>query len=429
MMSTSPSLTSQSLRSQSSLSIDVQSCEQARISHEQAFELSKRPDLSLKYPHISPSSVKRGKILGQGGFAKVYEISGLEIHNDFNPASIEQSCSSAICESKICSLGSISCGPEDQSTSYALKTLITDPGGEINCQALSDLVTEARILAEVKHSNIVKLRAVASGDRFHKDFFIVVEKLFDPLDIRIDQWRQQDTRLKGLSGRVRDWTGKKRADLFLDRLVAGYQLGSALEHLHRNRFVYRDLKLENAAFDMHGELKLFDFGLAKELPDECPSRDGLHKLTGKTGTLRYQAPEVALGLPYNESCDVYSFSILLWEILIMKRAFKDYTSEHIMTMVLEKPYKRPPKSTKWNAALRENMHHAWSPVIRQRPSMSAMVNMLEDECTKCPGYNEKLGLCGSPRSDCTYADPTKHLCCKNQKLRRSNTEQSSLFSD
>ena len=77
-----------------------------------------------------------------------------------------------------------------------------------------------------------------------------MERLHEPLDNRIEQWRLQDKQLKSVKGRFRDWSGKKAKSLFLDRLVAGYQLGSALEYLHRCRIVHRDLKTENAAFDL-----------------------------------------------------------------------------------------------------------------------------------------------------------------------------------
>lgn len=389
---------------------DAESYEHAKKSHELAFQSSSRPDLSLQLPQLSPESIKRGKILGQGGFAKVFEISGLGL--PFNDDARDDGESRSNSVAKPSNLGG------GETTSYALKTLGLDTQNKNIVQALSDLVTEARILAEVKHPNIIKLRAIASGERFHKDFFIVMERLHDPLDKRLDKWRLEEKRLMGVKGRMRDWSGKKGAALFLDRLVAGYQLGSALEYLHRCRIVHRDLKIENAAFDLHGELKLFDFGLAKELPEECPSKDALYNLTGHTGTLRYQATEVALGLPYNQSCDVYSFAIVLWEILSMKRAFRGYTSEDLMQFVVNKPFRRPPRSKKWSDALRDYMHYAWSPVIRQRPSMCALVNMLEDECSKYPGYDEKMGLC------ITDDDGASLI---NSKLQRSNTERSSFF--
>ena len=171
--------------------------------------------------------------------------------------------------------------------------------------------------------------------------------------------------------------------------------------------------------EQHGELKLFDFGLAKELPDKCQSQDGLYNLTGRTGSLRYQATEVALCQPYNQFCDVYSFAIALWEILSMKRAFREYTNDHLMNFVFQAPYKRPPRDKKWSDALRNNMHWAWSPIIRQRPSMCDLVNMLEDECSKFPAYEENML--------CRRADSSGH--CRHDSLQSSNTDRLSSFHD
>jgi len=165
------------------------------------------------------------------------------------------------------------------------------------------------------------------------------------------------------------------------------------------------------------------------LPEICPNRDGLYKLTGKTGTLRYQAPEVALGLPYNKSCDVYSFAILLWEMLSMKRAFELYSAEDIKGMVFAAPYKRPQRSKKWHVTLRDQMHRAWSPRIRDRPIMNDLVNMLEDQRTKCPAYKEKIRMNDeSQRSDFIY-NPTTRMFYQNPKARHSDTDSSSYLLD
>lgn len=58
--------------------------------------------------------------------------------------------------------------------------------------------------------------------------------------------------------------------------------------------------LQNIGFDIRGDLKLFDFGLAKELkPSEKEGQDQFHT-SGLAGTRRYMAPEVAQVMPYGK---------------------------------------------------------------------------------------------------------------------------------
>lgn len=57
--------------------------------------------------------------------------------------------------------------------------------------------------------------------------------------------------------------------------------------------------------DVRGDVKIFDFGLAKEFKPENRDDNGTYKHTADTGSPRYMAPEVFLGKPYNETCDVY----------------------------------------------------------------------------------------------------------------------------
>ena len=66
---------------------------------------------------------------------------------------------------------------------------------------------------------------------------------------------------------------------------------------------------------------MFDFGLAKSLRDDRLSYCDYYNLTANVGSIPYMAPEVVLGNPYNEKCDVFSFGILLYEIISLKPPF------------------------------------------------------------------------------------------------------------
>jgi len=57
---------------------------------------------------------------------------------------------------------------------------------------------------------------------------------------------------------------KKKA-LAEERIVAAYGLAAAIQYLHNKKIVHRDLKPNNIGFDIRGDVKIFDFGLAKEL--------------------------------------------------------------------------------------------------------------------------------------------------------------------
>lgn len=74
----------------------------------------------------------------------------------------------------------------------------------------------------------------------------------------------------------------KRTYLLCSSFIIYVQRSSPLTHCFVN---YRDLKPSNVGFNEAGEVKLYDFGLARELLD-----DG-RKMTGYTGSARYMAPE------------------------------------------------------------------------------------------------------------------------------------------
>ena len=78
---------------------------------------------------------------------------------------------------------------------------------------------------------------------------------------------------------------------------------------------------DNIGFDVRGDVKIFDFGLAKELDPRKKLGDGTYNLTGDTGSPRYMAPEVFLEKTYNETADTYSFSILCWQIFAIETPF------------------------------------------------------------------------------------------------------------
>ncbi|KAL1097552.1 hypothetical protein V6Z11_D05G042600 [Gossypium hirsutum] len=96
-----------------------------------------------------------------------------------------------------------------------------------------------------------------------------------------------------------------------ERLNKAVEIAQAMQYLHEQKpkVIHRDLKPSNIFLDDAKHVRVADFGHARFLSDEEMA------LTGETGTFIYMAPEVIRCEPYNEKCDVYSFGIILNELI------------------------------------------------------------------------------------------------------------------
>ncbi|KAL7545445.1 hypothetical protein ACHAWF_008792 [Thalassiosira exigua] len=270
---------------------------------------------------------------------------------------------------------------------YALKCLrpqIRSDADQFTIGA-EDLVHETAMLATLDHPNIIKLHGRASGcltEAFvlNDGYFILLDKLDETLEGRIDAWKEDPAlRIRG--------PGPERWDVA--RAIA-----EALRYLHSEHVVLRDLKPANVGFDSAGTPKLFDFGFAVGLPDPCDANPrGL--LRDRCGTPRYMAPEVGMDAGYSLPADVYSFGILLWEMCALSKPFAHITSSEAFDREVFAGGARPPVNPGWPVAARKLMESCWSARPGRRPAMEEVLSLLSPipgDAAACEG-----GRGASPR--------------------------------
>jgi serine/threonine protein kinase len=111
------------------------------------------------------------------------------------------------------------------------------------------------------------------------------------------------------------------------------QIAAALEEAHGRGILHRDLKPANILVTGKGVAKLLDFGLAKRMTDSNP--DITKTVAGTVlGTASYMAPEQAEGKPLDERSDIFSFGVVLYEMLSGFRAFGGDSAVQVMSSVL-----------------------------------------------------------------------------------------------
>lgn len=140
---------------------------------------------------------------------------------------------------------------------------------------------------------------------------------------------------------------------------------------------------ENAGFDVRDDVKVFDFGLAKSLDPKLESEGdpGMYKLTGRTGSFPYMAPEIARCRPYNCSADVFSFGIMLWEILALQSAFGGILSRRECYNRVSIGGERPCVRKDWPPLTREVMKDAWAENPRDRPPFNRVAGLIRADLT------------------------------------------------
>ena len=183
--------------------------------------------------------------------------------------------------------------------------------------AKSRFLQEARLAGNIAHDNIISIYDFGEDDQGRP--FMVMEFL-----------RGEDLRHAIKGGK----TGHTR-----ERLATALQIARALEHIHSQKIIHRDIKPDNVFITLSGTVKLMDFGISK-LQNSTKTSTGI-----VMGTPYYMAPEQVLGKNVTEQVDVYAFGVMLFELMSGERPLTGDSVERLFYAILNEPLDLAPLRT------------------------------------------------------------------------------------
>ena len=203
----------------------------------------------------------------------------------------------------------------------AIKSLAPDRAGDPEHRAR--LVREARAASALNHPNIVAVHDIVTDEG--RDYIVMEYIAGETLAARI-----------------------ARQDLRLPQAVKyAEQIASVLACAHAVGIVHRDLKPANIMIARDGAVKVLDFGLAKPSA-AAPAAEDATQTMGKTrdgfvvGTAGYMSPEQVRGRDVDYRSDIFSFGVVLYEMLSGRRAFQGASAMEVMNAILhEEPAALP----------------------------------------------------------------------------------------
>jgi serine/threonine-protein kinase len=197
----------------------------------------------------------------------------------------------------------------------AIKTV--SPSAIVGTRVRQRLIREARHASLLAHPHICGIHDVGEADGLP---FIVMEYISG----------------KSLSAIVRDQLPPLSVALKYAADVA-----AALEHAHERGIIHRDLKSANVVINDEDRAIVLDFGLARQLPETVGSAGSESTLTldSFAGTLTHMAPELLRGERATARSDIWSFGVLLYELLTGELPFSGRTQFETSSAILGAPPK------------------------------------------------------------------------------------------
>ncbi|KGL82179.1 Mitogen-activated protein kinase kinase kinase MLT [Tinamus guttatus] len=240
------------------------------------------------------------------------------------------------------------CGGGSFGSVYRARWISQDK--EVAVKKLLKIEKEAEILSVLSHKNIIQFYGAVIEP---PNYGIVTEyasagSLFDYIN------------------------SNKSEEMDMDHIMTwATDIAKGMHYLHMEapvKVIHRDLKSRNVVIAADGVLKICDFGASR-----------FHSHTthmSLVGTFPWMAPEVIQSLPVSETCDTYSYGVVLWEMLTREVPFKGLEGLQVAWLVVEKNERLTiPSSCPRSFA--ELMHQCWEADSKKRPSFKQIISILE----------------------------------------------------
>ncbi|KAK4284889.1 hypothetical protein QN277_001661 [Acacia crassicarpa] len=171
-------------------------------------------------------------------------------------------------------------------------------------------------------------------------------------------------------GSVYDFLHKQKGVFkFPSLLRVAIDVSKGMNYLHQNNIIHRDLKAANLLMDENHVVKVADFGVARV-------KDQSGVMTAETGTYRWMAPEVIEHKRYDQKADVFSFGVVLWELLTGKLPYEYLTPLQAAIGVVQKGL-RPTIPRNTHPKVVELLERCWQQDPTLRPDFCEIIEILQ----------------------------------------------------
>ncbi|KAL8514838.1 hypothetical protein ACS0TY_013796 [Phlomoides rotata] len=217
----------------------------------------------------------------------------------------------------------------------------------VNGDLQREFTQEVYILRKVRHKNVVQFIGACTRP---------------PLMCIVTEFMS--------GGSVYDFLHKQKVGFKLPAILkVAVDVSKGMSYLHQNSIIHRDLKAANLLMDENEVVKIADFGVAR-----VQVQSGV--MTAETGTYRWMAPEVIEHKPYNHKADVFSFGIMLWELLTGKVPYAHLTPLQAALGVVQKVL-RPTIPRNTHPLVVELLERCWQHEPSLRPEFSEITDILQ----------------------------------------------------
>ncbi|CAI2167410.1 3558_t:CDS:2, partial [Funneliformis geosporum] len=146
-----------------------------------------------------------------------------------------------------------------------------------------------------------------------------------------------------------------------------------LEFIHKQEIIHRDFHSGNILIENESDIVISDLGISKLSTDLSDNNNNYY------GIMPYIDPEIFQGKKYTKASDIYSFGMIMWELMNGKRPFEDQAYDtDLMIHIIDGA--RPPIVTNAPEGCIELMQQCWDSDPNKRPNHFHIIDEFSLEC-------------------------------------------------